>query len=1101
MEDDILVVNPAGEARVYSDRFRRILQSKANNNAMFTKATLPLLPTPDRDEEPDDGFVNAAIEEEPPNDVSDDSDSDKEKEVPKKRGKRKQKEKNTDQAPAKAGGSNPTASGSKDAGQTYKSSVPTSSRPADPSAKRATTFRNTLKGLASSEENRQKWLDACNKILNHVFDPTNTSAQKQQEHIVAFYYAFLQEMFPGIDPKDYWKSGIILNHWALFLTNMVQCAKGKDGGRIRSSTLAKWVHTFVALIGRYMVDQEGKRVGPHLLSRGLFQDIQNRYKWLVNKFKLNRHAPTKGYLSERDLHAMFEYGFSKTESSGRESFLQTTMAALSSFHAGLRVGSMGVTHVEWREKGLYPTLEDLQLRVASPGFWDVEWNVKHRKGFNDTSEGAPSLNFFIKHVKQIHHLWFDLGLILAAILYLRDALEGISTIDDLFDCNLKELRVKEHMKKEPVFRNRTSGGREMGDQAATADSLLASLQRLGHALGLPVTNFHAIRRETANLFGLILGADAARRILGHGEGETVYDRNYSRNVWNIPVSEARLGELDQTVSAVNQMAIMRNRDESMVIDALLNAEKAGPDDEDGKLTPAQKELIAADAGVAHLDRLIHGCWDNLFALLPPHVAVMYGRATGNAGRIQKFIKGSDEYEVNQLLIDKLISYIQYLGIKLRTLKRQVTKRVRRQAQGTAAERKAKFAADSAQNTVDERNAIRERLLHPSKAFELEKVVEGPLEMYSDKASTLQAIPDFRNPNFGNGLLSPEFIERLRDPQLYQFILENGDRTTPDDAEDEEDAVFGGNYVEEADEAPEPEQDTNTNRDPEIFQEEALPEFDDSKQQPVFKGDILLTRKMFFMRLTAPVFREREELRLFRMNGGWVCTICIALKDLKPGDGEAKFPSRALLGRHQLQVHSPWDDLPILMFTETEDTFKCPYQTCDFTAKCVTDVRDHCLEDCSDRVTFRRMKQACKRERRQGIDEQTLRQQARKLKAGKSLSPKTIALYNELKAASESDIAALAATFDMNDEDLPFRFQVLQAMLKMVDSSFDFDEESITDENAEDPVESIHQRLVTSEFLSELTEQLETIEPDMILDSQWLVPTLDPPSDSEYISNV
>ncbi|KAG8752954.1 hypothetical protein FRC11_007868, partial [Ceratobasidium sp. 423] len=111
-------------------------------------------------------------------------------------------------------------------------------------------------------------------------------------------------------------------------------------------------------------------------------------------------------------------------------------------------------------------------------------------------------------------------------------------IEDLFNCNMQKVRIKELKKKEPIIEQ--LGGVKWGmkqQQLLLCWYLCKDLV----ALSLLVKNFNLIQQETANL-----------------------------------------------------MVIMQNQQESMIVDRLLNTKKVDPDDKDDKLTVAKMEKIVGN---------------------------------------------------------------------------------------------------------------------------------------------------------------------------------------------------------------------------------------------------------------------------------------------------------------------------------------------------------------------------------------------------------------------------------------------------------------------------------------------------------------------------
>ncbi|KAG8686642.1 hypothetical protein FRC11_008649, partial [Ceratobasidium sp. 423] len=408
----------------------------------------------------------------------------------------------------------------------------------EPNKRIGSKYNNILTAAHNSKDPVvvERYLASAEKLLALDFkeSPDKVAASKGLMHMAALFHTFLSHYRPDLSTGDYWHEKTINQNAEIFLFKIAQCTHGRDGGPIRSSTLQGRISLFIRLIGRHAHNDDHKAVGSKMLAGGLFIRLQARERWLVKKLKLNTHPPPRGYLEERDLAGMFEVGFAMSEEYGWESFIQTQLALNIVFFTGLRSGSLAASNPKFKEWGLasYIKLRDLTIYVASPGNWNVKLAALHRKGYNELTDPGYALEFF-----------------LVILLFLRKAFVGIDTPAELFKFAGQQFVFKDEMLDKPLFCARSFKGYDLLDEPTSSTGITESAQALAAHLGIPFGNLHCIRRSIGNQWGIVWRAETARHLLGHAEGQTTFDINYSKNAFNFDIVPFRLGELDQDLNA------------------------------------------------------------------------------------------------------------------------------------------------------------------------------------------------------------------------------------------------------------------------------------------------------------------------------------------------------------------------------------------------------------------------------------------------------------------------------------------------------------------------------------------------------------------------
>ncbi|CEL51566.1 hypothetical protein RSOLAG1IB_00101 [Rhizoctonia solani AG-1 IB] len=918
-----------------------------------------------------------------------------------------------------------------------------------------------------------KYVAAAEKLLalDTELSRDKVAQAKNLEYMAALYHTFLGYHLPQIPVSRYWHEDTIRRYAELFLFNLVQCTRGRNGGPIRSSTLQGWVSLLVRLIGRHAYIDDYKSIGSKMLASGFFVTLRAREKWIVEKLKLNKYAPPRGYLDERDLVSLFEVGFASTEEYGRESFIQTQLAVNIVFFTGLRSGSLAAGNPKFKEWGLFIKLRDVTISVTAPGEWDVKLAAYHRKGYNELTDPGYALEFHLEHVKKMHNLIFDVGLFLVTHLYLRGAFVGIENQHDLFTFSGRQLKVKPEMLDEPLMLARSSGGYNLVKEPATAKNITDSLQGLAEQAGIPYAYFQAIRRSTANQWGIVYGAEQGRRLMGHAEGNTIFDSHYSRGCFNFELVPTRLGELDHVANAAGQMALMRQRNECMIVDAMIN--QRHDDEDDGEksggvgqsLTPEQKKKIKEDPFICMFDEKMSDAWDKVHAILPPIVAVLYERHNNAIRWIQTKFESDPKYIDNKDELEGLFSTLRSLG-KLRTShSRALAKKLRFKKSSV---RQKEFDDKKADHTLAQLAEAEAALPALSTAIEPREMPDDVLEAYSDRFYDITSMGDnIWNPKFGHEILTDQILAEIRRPDLRQFLTDYAKKHLADPDE----TGFRLADPTEAEPRDEPEA-----TDTALSQEGGLPIFDDKDQLDVFKVDVIAAKEYMMARLTAPVHRYRAMRKKAEANGGkYVCDACGDTKDVP-----TVFDKLGNYTRHLKTVHNPYNELRTLMTTSSQDIFKCPSDLCDFTASSIDKVYEHCVSfDCPEHRLFSQIKRACtthvKSDENRDLRE---RKRARALIQGVEISKDTLDMLKFWEETSDQEIIEIALEAGVEDPNVAFQIPLMREMGKVVGSMAQ--NGKIVDENALSSLVNVCLEFLGDEEAGWIEEQVKAIEDEEAL---------------------
>ncbi|KAG8746312.1 hypothetical protein FRC10_005300 [Ceratobasidium sp. 414] len=762
-----------------------------------------------------------------------------------------------------------------------------------------------------------------------LFRPTVVKRRQRMSYRWSGYLIWRTKDLP---PDKHWLKTTVLKHWETFFFAMVDLTKGRSGeaGKsLRSTTIYEWGNAFIWLVGKKCVDETGAPAGNQVLYReGLLQKLKDRILWFSHKCDVERHGKRQSFVGRTIIFMMVRSGFKRSEVHGRIVFQQHLV---------------GLT--------IYMKLEDLDIRRVAEVRWNVTITIKHRKNHNSTVDAGTEVQYLLEPMTKIHNLLVDAGVVIVVYLLMRGAIEGCSTLNDIFQSKNSRVVIKKNMLKEPLFLERTAGGGKLGTGPASAKGMTASFKAMAEQCGILDVTGHSIRREAGDRVGLVLGAQAAQELLTHEEDQTTFNRSYSHNTLNIPVAQVAMGELDDLATSVNQMALKRHSRPEAVVRALIAAGSISSNPEDETTLPEGKpitaELTAEDIAAINarpevlkaLDEL-RVTWERYYELMPPETRKTHGQSD-IASITKAFTKygGTKNYQDHKIQ-EKLR---KTLGPKraevVRAAKRSVKDRKLREV---------KLAMKNQSRTTEQENAA-----HAS----IDKLLtsDDNLPELEFKPLMLNAAAITKG-EFGRGILTEEAIRKLANPALLGLL-------ETQQARDEEVAQ---EIAEEAPNVP--------NLGPKgdgVEIQHSLPKLTDKHEMQVIDADMTQTVKAFMEALYYPAIRQAAEEALAKANNNmWPCLVCRALppsqrvgiykKTLLTKD---EFPSRARLLRHQSETHSDWMNLAAYMVTEIDSQFKCPLQECGKRFSSITEMQEHCLTECSEQPRFSALKEAHDNRRR------------------------------------------------------------------------------------------------------------------------------------------
>ncbi|KAG9098892.1 hypothetical protein FS749_002670 [Ceratobasidium sp. UAMH 11750] len=843
--------------------------------------------------------------------------------------------------------------------------------------RRGADFLYGLRGLCRGNPVRHgEWMKAAEEMMKDPFSTASPSVIKRRESLQTRYNTFIAFRDPKLKFENFWLVATILKYWETFFVALVETARGRagdDNQTLRASTVQQWGVTFIWLIGRKAFDGEGNLVGRSVLNQGLWTKIKDRIAWFSQKFSLARHAMKQKFIGRVELLLMMRAGFENTKHYGRAPFQQLVVAMCLLFQIGARIGSLGWSSTAYRDSTQYMKLEDLTIRREGFCKWTVIVKLLHIKGRKMRADAGHVVAFQLDPVTKIHNLWFDMGLHTLTYLLMRGALQGCETLQDIFDYSKDTFIIKPKMRKEPLFLERTAGGREFGTGPASAEGLTKSMTVLGTSVGIAGVSAHGIRRETGNRIGLILGVQAAQALLTHAEGENTFTTHYSHNTLSLPVTQVALGMLDHTAPEAGQIALRRHTQQQSVRESededeedpqAPSANLPGPSTVGKKrptvrLTREEEAKARSDPNVKRQEAILAELWDTFYGHMPDETKVTHQPAAEGINSAFRHYASHPKFIENRVLLEQVQKDIVKGGTNLSNALRKA----RRPFHDAKRQKRAK-EANAADTTTEERD-------HAITAANTLANSPANLPDLNLNSSFLASV-GLRKPGFGRGLLTAECRQEFSNPRLIEQLQADTDREVRAAEEQEM------QEEEEGDEEADIRFDkTGEDEDGIVIQD--VPKFKDDDEIQVIDAKLPETKMAFMAALFEPVIHDKIDRERVKAHGDqWPCLHCKHLpEDMKPRGGQWLFNDKVHLLRHQAQ-HSNWDLLRDYMRTDDATKFKCPYQECKYRSADIADVQSHCLASCSESTLFRSLKDEHDNRTGPGSDPNKVRLQAKKL---------------------------------------------------------------------------------------------------------------------------
>ncbi|TCD66675.1 hypothetical protein EIP91_001028, partial [Steccherinum ochraceum] len=442
-----------------------------------------------------------------------------------------------------------------DVSEADKAALPT------PSTSRSHFATRVKQAQASDAEGFDRAIAEAKNMVKQVVTRANPHSAKKRNVCARDYATVVRHYRPDISDDQLWESSVVYEYAPVYLVWRVLYARGQDSEHIRAKTLMGDLTTLLFCIIQYTKCDQGFADGMRLLVKGkLFQKLHDTAKHLIRTYDLNRYGRPKNYFGQDAVTLMILGGLQVLQPHASiDNYLveiQRIVLILIFFYTGLRPGSIGPGHVEYKQDRKYMVLEDFVIWHQENWDFMIDFNGKHYKGYND-SAASRSRWYRIDPVTKGHNVILDLAMWLS--------------IDELMNHKGARLVIRPEMCKQPLILSTCNSGSKLSDEPAMSQNLSESISRASQRVGLPAGGATMLRRDCSNDFSLKMGHIAAHHISVHrGAGSSTFDEHYSRNTHNIPPVGVRLGELDANLTEIQQKALSQHTIVSVVVDAMID---------------------------------------------------------------------------------------------------------------------------------------------------------------------------------------------------------------------------------------------------------------------------------------------------------------------------------------------------------------------------------------------------------------------------------------------------------------------------------------------------------------------------------------------------
>ncbi|KAK4543512.1 hypothetical protein LTR36_005407 [Oleoguttula mirabilis] len=302
--------------------------------------------------------------------------------------------------------------------------------------------------------------------------------------------------------------------------------RSRAAGTINIRTLVQYRHSMLHWAGRSYGDRDIE-----FLRRRLFNDMVKAMQYMQKRYSYAHRKKGKTWLGLAELRQPLD--FEAIYNGSIELSEQHQLLWCIGRITALRPGSLCPSGPYTRDQAI--TWRDLDFEVGDePGKFTVRITLDHldikRTEGVVTAPDAPSDEPVPLRLDspESHNLVFSPAHRLLVIALRRGILEGIESLDDLFDSTLQYVSVKEDCLDQTVFYRGVPKGTGLDyTRPMNAHAITEYLQRRGYLTGYttPIT-YYSLRRRAATDMARRVGLTTTRIMIGHSPENGTLERYY-----------------------------------------------------------------------------------------------------------------------------------------------------------------------------------------------------------------------------------------------------------------------------------------------------------------------------------------------------------------------------------------------------------------------------------------------------------------------------------------------------------------------------------------------------------------------------------------------
>ncbi|KIO21430.1 hypothetical protein M407DRAFT_28951 [Tulasnella calospora MUT 4182] len=415
----------------------------------------------------------------------------------------------------------------------------------DPKSRVGQKMRSKLRNMNDGDEEQQNEARlALAAWADEDKDTMNAHVKRRRESLLYMWKYILGANPWHVPESELWTEEVVRKHAAYFLTFRAHHSQGRKGKHILARTLIGWLTDLCWAICRFTRSKTGQRCGLTLLVDGLYAKLDATCIALTRKLDLQRLPVKQKFINMEEVFMLVQLALEEGEENGCLLRLQQICAMVLTFATTVRPSSLAPSNSSYAKSGQYMKLGDITHTREGWMRFTSTVSINNFKGHNTGPIGKRLI--FTLHPTEQPEFVLLTNWCLILYQHLRGAF-GFSSLKELMEYEGATLEALPEKQNEPFFVKGTEGGRGLDPNLAvtTSMSLSAAIAQLCRKLGFGIgATLRGIRRGSANIFGLKLGAKIAANILAHGirTSRTFMDF-YSLNTENIPVLSVLFDEI------------------------------------------------------------------------------------------------------------------------------------------------------------------------------------------------------------------------------------------------------------------------------------------------------------------------------------------------------------------------------------------------------------------------------------------------------------------------------------------------------------------------------------------------------------------------------